>query len=199
MAMIERAMKHGGVIGAACAAEAVHRQAGADRKTALARGAKPSSDPAWNAASLVGSATRLLVLRTNLSTAGPEPGPANTGFHNVAGAVSASISTLRGPTRRSSSGAIDRRQLSAAISRSAALIVTWASFSASAKVAADTAGPEAGAVANVGGAPGVADGMAPLGAGCSPRHAVAAASMPSGAVIRNCLRVFMPIPHSRST
>jgi hypothetical protein len=47
-------------------------------------------------------------------------------------------------------------------------------------------------VPNVGGAPGVVGGVAgalPCG---SERHAIAAASAaPMGAVIRNCLRVFM--------
>ncbi len=47
------------------------------------------------------------------------------------------------------------RQLAAAISRSAGLIVTCASFSASANVAGETGGPDTGAVPNVGGAPGV--------------------------------------------
>jgi len=62
---------------------------------------------------------------------------------------------VRGPTRRSSSGAIERCHVDAAISRSAAFIVTCASFSASANVAADTGGPDTGPVPNVGGAPGV--------------------------------------------
>src|SRR4029079_16088873 len=48
-----------------------------------------------------------------------------------------------------------------------------------------------GPVPNAGGAPGVAGGAA-TGALCgSPRQAAVAASTPSGAVIRNCLRVFM--------
>jgi len=93
--------------------------------------------------------------------------------------------------RRSRSGAIDRRQLSAAISRSPALISTCASFSASANVDGATAGPETGAVANVGGAPGVVGGAdAEGGLWASRPHATAAPSTESGAVIRNCLRVF---------
>ena len=53
-----------------------------------------------------------------------------------------------------------------------------------------------GPVPNAGGAPGVAGcvvgGGAEAGAVCSPlRHATAAPSTPSGAVMRNCLRVFM--------
>src|SRR5207247_2138356 len=56
----------------------------------------------------------------------------------------------------------------------------------------DTAGPDTGAVPKVGGAPGGgAETVAPCG---SPRHATAAPSTPSGAVIRNCLRVFMSQP-----
>ena len=67
--------------------------------------------------------------------------------------------------RRSSSGASERCQLDAAISRSAGRIVTCTSFSASANVAADTGGPVTGPVPNVGGAPGVAAGDAGGGAG----------------------------------
>jgi hypothetical protein len=84
------------------------------------------------------------------------------GVHTVAGATSASSDTLRGPVRRSRSGASDRCQLAAAISRSAGRSVTCTSFSASANVDGDTGGPVTGPVPNVGGAPGV-DG-APAGA-----------------------------------
>jgi hypothetical protein len=59
---------------------------------------------------------------------------------------------VRGPTLRSSIDAIDDRHDRAAISRSAGVIVTCTSFSASAKVAGETSGPAAGAVPNVGGA-----------------------------------------------
>jgi hypothetical protein len=100
---------------------------------------------------------------------------------------------LRGPVRRSSNGAIDRCQLAAAISRWAALIVTCASFSASAKVAGATAGPETGPVPKVGGAPGVAGAEPPVLRG-SLSHATEAASAPSGAVIRNRRRVFIARP-----
>src|SRR5688500_1508521 len=103
-------------------------------------------------ASVAGNGNDSLVLRTNVSRAGPELSPASTGFQRVAGASSGSKAIFRGPTRRSRSGAIDRRQLIAAISRSAVLIVTCTSFSASAKVDGDTAGPDTGAVPNVGGA-----------------------------------------------
>jgi hypothetical protein len=94
-------------------------------------------------------------------------------------------------------GAIALRQLPTAVARSASVIVTWASFSASANVVAETSGPTAGAVLNATGAPGV-DGVegsvaAPV---ClafvsdSPRHAAAAATRPNGARMRNCRRVF---------
>ena len=66
--------------------------------------------------------------------------------------------TLRGPVRRSRYGAIDCRHESAACWRSAGVIVTCISFSASAKVAGVNAGPEPAPVPNVGGAPGVAGG-----------------------------------------
>src|SRR5713226_6908226 len=46
------------------------------------------------------------------------------------------------------------RQLLAAVARSGALISTWTSFSASAKVDGETSGPTAGPVPNAGGAPG---------------------------------------------
>jgi hypothetical protein len=62
----------------------------------------------------------------------------------------------RGPVRRSRYPAIDVRQLSVACFRSAAVIVTCVSFSASAKVAAVMSGPAAGSVPNADGAPGVA-------------------------------------------
>src|SRR5438046_4040752 len=143
-------------------------------------------------ASLVGNGIASFLLRTNVSRVGPELSPASTGFQRVAGAICGSSAIFRGPTRRSRSGAIDCRQLAAAISRSAALIVTCASFSASANVRRDTAGPDTGAVPKVGGGPGGgAETVAPCG---SPRHATAAPSTPSGAVIRNCLRVFMSQP-----
>src|SRR6202030_2187807 len=113
------------------------------------------------------------------------------GFQRVAGATCGSSAIFRGPTRRSRSGAIDWRQLAAAISRSAAVIVTCASVSASANVDACTAGPAIGEAPNVGGAPGVVGGVETELPGCSLRHATAAPSTPSGAVIRNCRRVFM--------
>jgi hypothetical protein len=80
--------------------------------------------------------------------------PGRLGFHCVAGASVASSAIFRGPVRRSSSGAICIRQLLAAVARSAGVICNHTSFSASAKVAADTSGPTAGAVPKAGGAPG---------------------------------------------
>src|SRR5690242_5783990 len=141
-----------------------------------------------------GSGPGSMVLRTNRSRAGAECSPGSVGFQSVAGATSGSSATFRGPTRRSSSGAIDFRQLAAATSRSAALIVTCASFSASANVAGETAGPDSGPVPKAGGAPGVSGVAvvrppAPPPAGCrSRRHA---AAEPTIVAMRNCLRVRM--------
>jgi hypothetical protein len=151
-------------------------------------------------ASLAGSATASPLLRTKLSRAGPGLAAVNTGFQRVAGATSGSSAIFFGPVLRSRSGAIDRRQLSAAISRSPAVIVTCASFSASANVEAATGGPDAGDVPKVGGAPGVAGGGGgPPAAGGWSRQATAAATTPSGADIRNCLRVFIGIVSGRGS
>src|SRR5262245_50491937 len=145
-------------------------------------------------ASLAGSARASPLLRTNLSVAGRGLAAVNSGFQRVAGATSGSSAILFGPVLRSSSGAIDRCQLAAAISRSPAVIVTCASFSASANVEAATGGPAAGDVPKVGGAPGVVGrGVWPPVGGCRSRQATAAPTTPSGAVIRNCLRVFIDI------
>ena len=117
-------------------------------------------------ASFAGKATRSPLLRTNASRDEPWGAPPINGFHRVAGGTSGASATLRGPTRRSNSGAIDRCQLAAAISRSAGVSVTCTSFSASAKVDGDTGGPAAGAAPKVGGAPGVAADGAPPDAPC---------------------------------
>src|SRR5881296_2603618 len=90
----------------------------------------------------------------NWSRCGCALSPGMTGCHREYGASVDSMATLRGPVRRSESGAIDFRQLPAACSRSLAVICRFTSFSASAKVAADTAGPNSGAVPKAGGAPG---------------------------------------------
>jgi hypothetical protein len=101
------------------------------------------------------------------------------GVHLVAGATSGSSGTVRGPVRRSSIGAIVLRHVAAAIVRSLVVIVTCASFSASAKVAGVTSGPTGGAVPKVGGAPAV--GVADFCSCAAPLHAAAALSSPSGA------------------
>ena len=63
-----------------------------------------------------------------------------------------------------------RRQLAAAISRSAGVIVTCTSFSASAKVDGVTSGPTGGAVPKAGGAPGGGVGLRGLVAGEGDRR-----------------------------
>src|ERR1035437_7668235 len=77
-------------------------------------------------------------------------------------------------------------QLPAAIWRAAGLSGAWTSFSASAKVPGETAGPTGGAVPKAGGAPGgrAAGGRAAL------RHAEAAAIRAMEARLRKCLRDF---------
>ena len=67
------------------------------------------------------------------------------------------------------------RQFPAAVARSAGLMLTWASFSASANVAADTSGPVAGPVPNAGGMPAVGSSAVFCG---SVRHATAAPNKP---------------------
>ena len=113
--------------------------------------------------------------------------PGSIGFQTVAGASVSASATLRGPVRRSRYCASDCRHESAACCRSAAVIVTCISFSASANVAAVTAGPEPAPVPNVGGAPGVpAAGVdCEAGVGVSLLHAAAVTRKPSGARIRN--------------
>src|SRR5439155_25056364 len=81
--------------------------------------------------------------------------PATSGVQRVAGDSVGSSAIVRGPVRRSNSAASEVRQLFAAISRCAGVIVTCISFSASANVAGVTSGPTGGAVLNAGGAPGV--------------------------------------------
>ncbi len=105
-----------------------------------------------------GSGTLSAWLRTKASLAGPAGTPGSIGFHSSAGTSPAVSTALRGPIRRSTSGAIDVRQLPAAISRSADRIDTCISFSASANVEAVTSGPVPAEVLNAAGAPGVAGG-----------------------------------------
>src|SRR3954469_20354070 len=91
-------------------------------------------------ASLDGSGTSAPLERVKRSAFGVGS-PATSGVHRGAGASVGSSSTLRGPVRRSSSAAIDVRQLCAAIARCAGVIVTCTSFSASANVAGVTPSP----------------------------------------------------------
>src|SRR4026208_324761 len=139
-------------------------------------------------ASFVGSAIDSAALRTNLIEVGTPYPTASAGLHRVAGATRDWIATLRGPVRRSSSGAIDRGQLAAATWRSDDVMLTRASFSASSNVDTDTGGPDTGPVPKVGGAPAVVGGAAVDPLSCPPRHATAAAIAPIGAVIRNLRR-----------
>src|SRR6185312_1758828 len=95
-------------------------------------------------------------------------------------------------------GAMALRQFPAASARSASLICTCTSFSASANVATETSGPTGGAVPNAGGAPGVAD----VGSWELRFGATAAASEPIAAVSKNCRRAFdihPPGPYAQGT
>src|SRR5262249_40307540 len=84
------------------------------------------------------------------------------------------------------------RHESAACSRWAGVIVTCISFSASAKVAGDTGGPEPGPVPNVGGAPAVVGPDCELaGRSALLRQGEVAMSTPRGARIRNCRLEFI--------
>src|SRR4051812_10859870 len=128
--------------------------------------------------------------RTKRSIEDDNASPGSIGFQSVAGASVASIATFRGPVRLSRYGASDSRHESAACWRSAGVIVTCISFSASAKVAGVTTGPAPLPVPKVGGAP--AGGVDCEGVGGpSVRHALAATSTPRGACNKNCRRVFI--------
>ncbi len=106
------------------------------------------------------------------------------------GASVSGSATVRGPVRRSYIGAPVRGHDVTSIARSDGVWLTRASFSASANVAAVTSGPTGGAVPKATGAPGVdCAGVVAAGAGASRRHAARVARL-SGAVIRNCRRVF---------
>src|SRR6266511_3727809 len=104
-----------------------------------------------------GSGPAAAVDRTNRSREDPAAMPGSTGFQSMPGESVGAMVTFRGPVRRSRYGASDWRHESAACCRSAGVIVTCISFSASANVAGDTAGPAVGPEPNVGGAPGVGD------------------------------------------
>src|SRR5262245_29265796 len=106
-------------------------------------------------ASFAGSGGTALVLRRKRSRVGAPVRPGKEGFQCDAGASSGASATLRGPVRRSTYGAMVLRQVDAAISRSAGVMLTCSSFSASANVEGVTCGPTPGAVPNATGAPGV--------------------------------------------
>src|SRR5439155_18189220 len=93
--------------------------------------------------------------RTNRSRDGEAAIPGSIGCHSVAGASVAAIATFLGPVRRSKYCASDVRHESAACCRSAGVMVTCISFSASANVAGVTGGPAPAPVPNVGGRTGV--------------------------------------------
>src|SRR5512138_3450088 len=144
-------------------------------------------------ASFDGSGTSVVDERTNRSAAVGRSSLEASGIHRVAGGSVSSSASLRGPVRRSINAAIDVRQLFVAISRCAGVIVTCISFSASANVVGETSGPTGGAVLKAGGAPGVSGGgvALPGDASClEPLHAAIVAARPSGALMRNCRRVF---------
>src|ERR1041385_6871408 len=142
------------------------------------------------ASSADGSATSTFE-RTKLSRPGPAVIPGSIGFHKVAGTSVSASATLRGPVRRSRYCASDVRQEPAACCLSASVIVTCMSFSASANVSGETAGPLPAPVPNVGGAPGgaeVEDEFVDVGL---LRQAAAATRTAIGAWFRNWRRVFM--------
>jgi hypothetical protein len=120
------------------------------------------------------------------------------GSQRVAGATVDGGENFRGPTRRSYRGAIELRQLPAAVSLSDGLIGNWTSFSASANVETVTAGPACGAVPNAGGVPGVGGDeggdAAPAALDSDLRHAAIAAisalMVPPAARLKNPRREF---------
>ena len=145
--------------------------------------------------SFAGSGVAATLDGTKRSRAGPTCARPSAGNQVVAGASPSSSATLRGPVRRSSSAAIEVGQLATAISRCASVMLTCASFSASAKVAVVSFGPAGGAVLNAPGEPGggvVEAGFCPVCANALP--ATTAPSRPSGAWVRKSRRVFMVLP-----
>src|ERR1700676_5011472 len=140
--------------------------------------------------SLVGSGPGSILLRTNALRAGPAGLPGSAASQWDQGASSGSSETLRGPTRRSYSGAIPLRQLATASLRSASLNSTWTSFSASVNVSGDTSGPTGGAVAKAGGAPGGNS----AGFFSSLQEVTAIPRRPRELLVRNCLRDFDMAP-----
>jgi hypothetical protein len=145
--------------------------------------------------SFVGSGPGSTRERTKRSRRAGTVTPGSAGFQTNPGATSGVIATVRGPVRLSSIAAMDFRHDAAICSRSPSVIVTWTSFSASAKVRGETSGPACVMVPKVGGAPGVDRSCAvPAPLFCSGvRHAAAAPRSASGTWVTNCLRVFMGI------
>src|SRR5262245_14307015 len=144
-----------------------------------------------------GSAAPSVLDRTNRSGADSVVTPGNAGFQSVAGASVSAIATFRGPVRRSRYCASDWRHETAACCRSACVIVTCISLSASANVCAVTSGPEPAPVPNVGGAPAVVGVDGALFGVAELRQALAATRALSGALIRNWRRVFIGFFNSR--
>jgi hypothetical protein len=136
--------------------------------------------------SLEGSDRRGSAVRMKRSLAGPAGCATNDGSQRVAGDAEDGGENLRGPTRRSYNGAIELRQLPAAVSRSAVASSNCTSFSASANVAVDTGGPAFGAVPKAGGAPGGRD----VDSGVGLRHAARTAMNPVEARFRKRRREF---------
>src|SRR6266545_5096573 len=138
-----------------------------------------------------GSGPAAAVDRTNRSREDPAAMPGSTGFQSMPGESVGAMVTFRGPVRRSRYGASDWRHESAACCRSAGVIVTCISFSASANVSRVTTGPDPAPVPNVGGAPGVTGVDWELSDCDLLRQAAATTSAASGALIRNWRRVFI--------
>src|SRR5215475_13240289 len=144
-----------------------------------------------------GSAAPSALDRTNLSGVDSAVTPGSAGFQSVAGASVSAIFTLRGPVRRSRYCARDWRHEPAACCRSAGVIVTCISLSASANVCDVTSGPEPAPVPNVGGAPAVVGVDGALFGVAELRQAPAATRALRGALIRNWRRVFIVFFNSR--
>ena len=140
--------------------------------------------------SRLGSGPGPAALRAKRSFAGPAGTPGIMGSQRVAGETEGSITTLRGPVRRSTTPAIAWRQLPAACARSAAVISMRRSFSASANVATLTSGPTGGAVPKAGGVPaaGVAAGVGAAWPSAIARLAAAAPTIPAAARVKNFRR-----------
>ena len=98
----------------------------------------------------------------------------------MTGVQTCALPIFLGPVRRSYNGAIATRQLPAACLRSASLIFSCTSFSAAAKVEAETSGPAAGEVAKADGIP----GGVPAGVAAGTSASAAAVSRAAVSVAR---------------